>query len=125
MSATAQEPLKKDPYIIYGFIFDENGRRVPQVNITIIETQTKQIINSIADENGKYKIVIDNYKIGDTIRILATDGKRSGINITILKEGAAVQVNVTLTQVFLSGFTLQYTLFALGIGLFFLLKKRQ
>lgn len=122
MSTQAQEPPKKDPYIIYGFIFDKNGKLVHFANVTVVETQSRQMRSGIADMEGKYKIAIDDYKIGDTIKIIASDGNRSGINTTVLREGTAMQVDVTISETLLPSFSLIEVV--ISISFLFILNKR-
>jgi hypothetical protein len=85
-------------------VIDPEGKTVAYANVTVIEIKMGHKKYDMADESGKYKVVIDEYEIGDEIKIFATDGKRSERNISIIRGGGAMRVDIHFTQFFLPNF---------------------
>jgi hypothetical protein len=91
------------PYILYGYAYDSNLNAVGSANITVLDVNTADIGQAVADVNGYYQFNLANlpngYSLGDTIAITGNTTELLGSNLTTVTGSGGKWFNVTMTVV--------------------------
>jgi len=90
----------QDQYLVYGYVFDEDGAAVLGAVVTVENKRTGDTINTVSDGSGKYLVSLldfeSGYQDGDILIIEAEKADDSGsVSADVVEGEVGEKVDVT------------------------------